>query len=159
MSLKGSVIFLFYKKCLSLVLIFSIFLMSCSPLQVDTERDSVTILNDIITQFQLEEGILYSDRMDAEYPLSASMLERMFPDRGDTADMIYIVSAAVWFSKRFSEREVIVFQICDLSHQRELLYLLAKRAKKKENAVVFANGIYLYLICTEQNEAIMRYLG
>ena len=34
-----------------------------------------------------------------------------------------------------------------------------EKSEKKENAVVFANGIYLYLICTEQNEAIMRYLG
>ena len=35
---------------------------------------------------------------------------------------------------------------------------LQKRAKKKENAVVFADGVYVYLICTDQNEEISRYL-
>jgi hypothetical protein len=156
---KGSVIFLRYKKYLCLILIFSVFLTSCSSLKTEGREDAQAVLEDIIRTFSIEEGSLYSDRMDASYPLTASMLERMFPDRGDTADLVYVVSSAVWFSRRFSEKEIIVFQICDLSHQRELLYLLAKRAKKKENAVVFANGIYLYLICTEQNEAIMRYLG
>ncbi len=150
---------MFYRKYLSLLLVFSVLLTSCAPVKTEKDQDAMTVLEDIVMQFQLEEGVLYCNHPDAEYPLSASMLERMFPERGDTADLVYVVSSAVWFSRRFSQKEIIVFQICDLSHQRELLYLLAKRAKKKENAVVFANGIYLYLICTEQNEEIMRYLG
>lgn len=149
---------MFFKKFMSLILIFSVFLTACLPVQTDRDDDALTVLDDIVTQFQLEEGMIYSNRLDAEYPLTASMLERMFPERGDTADLVYVASSAVWFSRRFSEKEIIVFQICDLSHQRELLALLAKRAKKKENAVVFANGIYLYLICTDRNDAIMRYL-
>ena len=50
------------------------------------------------------------------------------------------------------------FEVCDLSHTEDITHLLQKRAKKKENAVVFADGVYVYLICTDQNEAISRYL-
>ena len=74
------------------------------------------------------------------------------------ADFPYVTSCAVYFSRHFSEREIVVLKLCDLSHQRELLRLLRKRAEKKENAVAFADGVYVYLICTDQNEEIKHYL-
>jgi hypothetical protein len=69
-----------------------------------------------------------------------------------------VVSAAVYFSKRFSEHEILIFKVCDLSHTEDITRLLQKRARKKENAVVIADGVYIYLICTDQNESIINYL-
>ena len=139
-------------------MIFFLFLSSCVPLKTERKGDAAEVLLDILTEFHMENGALYSKKEDAEYRLTDPLLARMFPDTGDMADFAYVTSAAVWFSRRFSENEIIVFKLCDLSHQRELLRLLAKRAEKKENAVAFANGIYVYLICTDQNAEIMRYL-
>ncbi len=156
--MNGSVIFLFFRKILIYFLIFSLFFVSCAPLKNETKGDATEVLTDILSQFPIENGAVYSDQNGAEYPLTDALLARMFNDEGDMADFAYVTSAAVWFSRRFSEREIVVLKLCDLSHQRELLRLLARRAEKKENAVAFANGIYVYLVCTDRNEEIMRYL-
>lgn len=156
--MNGRVIFLFYRK-LWLVLIVLMFLLnSCRPFVSKPQGNAEEILQEIVSQFYLPDGVIYSKREDAEYLLTDSLLERMFPDTGDLADFYYVSSAAVWFSRRFSEGEIVVLELCDLSHQRELLRLLSKRTEKKENAVAFANGIYVYLICTDKNKEIMRYL-
>lgn len=116
------------------------------------------ILAEILSNFTLSDGLVYESAMNAEYPLTDAMLARMFPDDGDTADLVCLISAAVYFSKRFSEHEIIVFQLSDLSHTEKIVRLLQKRAKKKENAVVFADGVYVYLICTDRNGEIVSFL-
>jgi hypothetical protein len=140
-----------------LILFLTIFLVSCAP-SFAQKGDATAILEDLLCHFQIREGILYSDRTDAEHPLSDALLARMFDDDGDMADFAYVTSVSVYFSRHFSEREILVLQISDLSHQTILKQLLQKRARKKENAVVFTNGIDLYLICTNRNEDIIRYL-
>ena len=145
-------------KCFIVLLIFAFFFVSCSPLSSKRKGDATAILQEILSVFPGKEGAIYSDREEAEYPLTDALIARMFPDMGDLDDFSYVVSRAAWFSRRFSDREILILEICDLSHQKDLLRLLEKRKKKKENAVVFADGIYLYLICTDQNEEIIRYL-
>ncbi|MBQ8497868.1 MAG: hypothetical protein IJ489_10510 [Clostridia bacterium] len=149
---------MFYKKLMIVLLIFSLLFVSCVPQKKMQKGDAQTVLEDILVQFGLENGALYSEKNDAQYRLTDALLARMFNHTGDLADFAYVDSAAVWFSRRFNEKEIVVLRLCDLSHQRELLRLLTERAQKKENAVAFANGIYVYLICTDKNEEIMRYL-
>ena len=122
------------------------------------KREAEEILRDVLSCFQISDGYIYSTKPLAEYPLSDAVLARMFPERGDTDDLYCLHSAAVYFSKRFCEDEIIVFELCDISNRDKILTLLQKRARKKENAVVFSDGVYVYLICTDQNEEISRYL-
>ena len=70
----------------------------------------------------------------------------------------FILSYRPYFSKRFCEYEIIVFELFDISSRDKIIALLQKRAKKKENAVVASDGVYVYLICTDRNEEINRYL-
>ena len=146
------------KKLLPL-LIVACFLTACglSLPRVRTESAS-QIMSEILSEFALEDGFVYESDLEAELPLTDKLLARMFPDDGDTEDLVCVVSAAAYFSKRFSEHEILIFQVCDLSHTEDIEHLLRKRAKKKENAVVITDGVHVYLICTDQNEAISRYL-
>lgn len=150
------VIFLFYKKLTVGFLIVSLLLVSCTPKKTIQKGDAYTVLEQILLQFNIENGAIYGKNEKADYLLTDALLERMFDHAGDLADFAYVESVAIWFSRRFNEKEIIVLKLYDLSHQRELLNLLSKRAAKKENAVAFANGIYVYLVCTDQNEVIMR---
>ena len=145
------------KYCiLAFLLIFAA--VSCGLPKTPRSGSAAEIMADILEHFEQGEGFVFTDERDAQYPLTDAMLARMFPDEGDTADLFCVVSSAVFFSKRFSDREITVFELCDISHTESIVSLLQKRAKKKENAVVFADGVYVYLICTDENEAISRYL-
>ena len=127
-------------------------------LRSEREGNASEIMEELLTEFPLAEGYVYESRLGAELPLTDALLARIFPDDGDTADLFCVESAAIYFSKRFSEHEIVVFRLCDRSHTEDIEKLLQKRAKKKENAVVITDGVYVYLICTDRNEAISRYL-
>ena len=137
-----------------------VFLLTACDIAAPTKRQGTAedVLHEILSEFTLADGFVYESKRDAELPLTDAMLARMFPDDGDTADLFCVKTAAVYFSKRFSEHEILVFELCDLSHTEDIVRLLQKRAKKKENAVVISDGVYVFLICTDQNEAISRYL-
>ena len=141
---------------LALALMFTA--VSCGLTGPSQGASASEILGLLTEKFELEDGFVYTSERVTEYPLTDALLARMFPDDGDTADLFCVVSAAVYFSKRFCDREIIVFELCDISHTQMIVRLLQKRAKKKENAVVFADGVYVYLICMDKNEAISRYL-
>ena len=134
-------------------------LTACSVPAPTKQRGSAEeVLYEILSEFMFSDGFVYGSNLDSVLPLTDAMLARMFPDDGDTADLFCVKTAAVYFSKRFSEHEIIVFELCDRSHTEDIVWLLQKRAKKKENAVVIADGVSVFLICTDQNDAISRYL-
>ena len=139
-------------------LLLAVTAVSCAIPKTARNGSAADVLTEILKEFAQEEGFVYTDEANTDHPLTDAMLARMFPDEGDTADLFGVVSSAVYFSKRFCEHEIIVFKLCDISHTDTVVRLLQKRAKKKENAVVFADGVYVYLICTDENEAISRYL-
>ena len=147
-------------KKLFLFPIALLILVSCTVLPPPSQQkgSAAEIMSALLSQIPQEDGFVYASEIDAALPLSDAMLARMFPDEGDTADLGCVVSAAVYVSKRFSKHEIVIFELCDRSHTEKIVRLLQKRAKKKENAVVFADGVYVYLICTDCNEAISRYL-
>ena len=146
-------------KKLCLLLTLACFLTSCSlSLPHGRSGSASQIMSELLSEFALAEGFVYESDLEAALPLTDQLLARMFPDDGDTEDLFCVVSAAAYFSKRFSEHEILIFEVCDLSHTGDITRLLQKRARKKENAVVIADGVYIYLICTDQNESIINYL-
>ncbi len=147
------------RKFCSLALLCAFLLTACSVSEQTKHRENAEqILSEILSEFSLADGFVYESGRDAALPLTDAVLARIFPDDGDTADLFCVDSAAIYFSKRFSEHEIIVFELCDRSHTEDIALLLQKRAKKKENAVVISDGVYVFLICTDQNEAISRFL-
>ena len=155
---RGEMEIIMRKFCLWAL--FFVFLFTSCDVSAPTKSrgTAAEILYEILSEFTLAEGFVYESGHNAALPLTDALLARMFPDDGDTADLFCVKTAAVYFSKRFSEHEILVFELCDLSHTEDIVRLLQKRAKKKENAVVIADGVYVFLICTDQNEAISRYL-
>ena len=146
------------KFIIFLFLVIFIFVSCDSGSQTLKKGDAEEILLDILNHFQIENGSVYSTGLSSENPLTDSLLARMFPDRGDTEDLFCVRSAAVYFSKRFSDGEILVFELYDISNRNKIISIFQKRAKKKENAVVLSDGVYIYLICTDRNEEISRYL-
>ena len=147
------------RKFLIFLCLIVFFSSSCSSGPNHSQKgDAEEVLQSVLSYFQLHDGYLYSTRPLSECPLTDAILARMFPEPGDTEDLICICSAAVYFSKRFCEYEIIVFELFDISSRDKIIALLQKRAKKKENAVVASDGVYVYLICTDRNEEINRYL-
>jgi hypothetical protein len=107
--------------------------------------------------FSITDGYVYGKCEGETHFLSDAMLERMFMG-ADLADLCYVESMAVYFSRRFSEREILVIVLFDMSHREAIVALLEKRANRKENALVSTNGRYVYLVCTENNEEILSFL-
>ena len=147
------------RKFCSLTLLFAFLLTACSVSEKTTRKGNAEkILYEILSEFEFTDGFIYGSTHESAFPLTDAMLARMFPDDGDTADLFCVKTAAIYFSKRFSEHEILIFELCDRSHTEDIVRLLQKRAKKKENAVVISDGVYVFLICSDQNEAISRYL-
>ncbi len=141
-----------------LLLFVTVFLFSSCSVPFSTEtRSAEAILNAVLTEFSISDGFYYSDAEDAAHPLTDALLSRMFMGKR-LDDLRYVRSMAVWFSRRYREGEIIVIELFDRSHQRAVMALLSTRAGQKENAVLFANGAYLYLVCTEQNDEIKAFL-
>ena len=147
------------RKFLVFLLLLAFLSVSCGK-QSDILRqgNAEEILLDVLSHFQLAEGTVYSTGLLSENPLTDALLARMFPDQGDTEDLYCIRSAAVYFSRRFSDGEILVFELYDISNRDKITALFQKRARKKENAVVLSDGVYVYLICCDQNGEISRYL-
>lgn len=147
------------RKFLIFLFLLLVVFSSCGQKPQHSKKgEAEEILTDVLSCFGITDGYVYSSRPLAEYPLTDALLARMFPERGDTEDLVCVYSAAVYFSKRFCEDEIIIFELCDISERDKIVSLLQKRANKKENAVVLSDGVYVYLICTDQNEEISRYL-
>ena len=134
-------------------------LVSCgSDALSSTKGEAEEILRDVLSQFQITDGSVYSTALSAEHPLTDALLARLFPERGDTEDLYCVRSGAAYFSKRFSKDEILIFELYDISNRDKIVALFRKRANKKENAVVLSDGVYVYLICTDRNAEISRYL-
>lgn len=146
------------RKFIIFLFLIGFLFISCTPSDPLKKGNAEEILRDVLNQFQMTDGTVYSRGLTAENPLTDSLLARMFPERGDTEDLCYVRSAAVYFSKRFSDEEILIFELHDISGREKIVALFQKRANKKENAVVLSDGVYVYLICTKQNEEIKRYL-
>ena len=145
------------KKLLCFTLIIICIFSSCLPSLSKETRNADEILEAVLAEYGIEDGYCYSTRKDAKHPLTDTFLERMFFGARRSV-LRYVDSMAVYCSRRYNEREIIVIELYDVSHQKAVMALLLERAEKKENAVVFSNGVYLYLLCTERNEEIREYL-
>lgn len=118
---------------------------ACSELSAITER------------FGLDDaGVIYSDDENAGYVLTQSMLSSMFS--GNENKFRYAVSCAAYFSRRFSDGEIVVIQVSDRSRREEIYGMCLRRAAKKHNAIVYADGNFVYLICTDINSEIAGYI-
>lgn len=149
---------IFLKKIIVLLTVLAFVLSSCkSPLEEDV-GDAEEVLRRIIDRFELSGGVIYSDMPEAEYFLTDALKEKLFSDGNGLPEFESVVSCAVYVSRRFSEEEIIVLKLCDKSHREALMKLCRRRAAKKENAVLYANGVYIYLVCTDRNEEILAYL-
>ena len=129
------------------------FFSSCGVSSFESSS-SEELLRDIMICFQTEDGHLYSRDEKARYPLTDAMLDRMFFG-ASLEDLRYVESMAVYFSGRFCDHEIVVVELFDMSHRKTIASLLTKRAELKEHATVYAQGNYVFLICTEQNEEIL----
>ncbi len=145
------------KRGICILIAMMVCFSSCKSQIFPETKRADEVLQTILSEFSVDEGYLYSDALEAERPLTDAMLERMFSG-ADLADFRYACSMAVYFSKRYSEHEIIVIELFDMSHRGAVEALLRKRMEKKENAVVISNGVYVYLICTDQNDEIKNYV-
>ncbi len=139
------------------MLIFVLIFSSCAAFS-EEDADAQEKLERVLEAFSIGDGVLYSTREDAEYILSDAMTERMFFYGKDISSLAEVESAAAYFSRRFSDEEIVVLKLFDLSYRNEVEALCKLRASKKENAIVFCDGVYIYLICTGKNEEIHNYL-
>ena len=147
------------RKFLFFLLLLAFLSVSCGKqTNILKKGEAEELLQDVLSHFQLAEGTIYSTGLLSENPLTDALLARMFPEQGDTDDLYCVRSAAVYFSKRFSDGEILVFELYDISNRDKITALFQKRAKKKENAVVLSDGVYIYWICTDRNGEISRYL-
>lgn len=144
-------------KKLSVFLALALFfLTSCGS--VPRERGTAeAALRDILARFGMEDGVIYGDG-EGEEPLSDGMLASLLCEGGASSYLRYVESRAVYFSRRFSPHEILVLRLSDKSHRQEAVTLLRRRAEKKKNAVVYADGVYVFLLCTDKNAEILSYI-
>lgn len=145
------------RKWMSVFLLFTIFLTACAP-SFSEKESAAEKLSAVLDEFDLTSGTVYSTDMDAEYPFTDAMAERMFFFGRDISALSHAESTAVYVSHRFSAEEIVVMKLCDPSHRDEVERLFQLRAEKKKNAIVFHDGVYVYLICTDQNEQICQFI-
>ncbi len=86
------------------------------------------------------------------------MIARMFEGCGELSVFAHVDAMAVYCSRRFSPCEITVMKLSDRSHRDEAVRLCRARAAKKKNAAVYADGVYVYLLCTEKNAEILDFL-
>ena len=121
------------------------------------EPTADALLRDVMCDFGIADGYLYVRDALAEHPLTDAMLERMFLG-ASLEDLRYVKSMAAYLSGRLCEKEIIVIELFDMSHRKALTSLLTKRADLKDGALVYAQGNYVYLLCTERNDEILAFL-
>ncbi len=130
--------------CFLLTLLFSA--SACAPVFERKTRCAEEELSYILEEKGIAEGIVYSTSRDAAYPLTDAIMERLFLG-ANREDLCFVRSAALYVSRRFTEKEIFVLELYDRSHLEAVKKLLMRRAEKKENAVLSDHGVYLYLIC------------
>lgn len=142
---------------LLLAVLVSLPLGSCGR---ENRRGSAeAVLSGIIGSFGLQSaGTVYSDGKDAKRELSDGMLSSMFAGGGNIGTFSHVVSCAAYFSLKFSGDEIVVIELCDISHRGEIYDMCERRAAKKKNAVVYAEGRFVYLICTDFNADVTDYI-
>ena len=148
----------FMKIRILFLLVIAVLVSSCTPTWTAEQGDAEEVLEEILNRFEFSDGVVYSDRNDADFVLSDAMIERMFSDGYGVPAFEYVVSCAAYLSRRYSDHEIVVIKLCDKSHREEMMQVCRRRAAKKENAVVYADGVYVYLICTDRNEEILDYI-
>ncbi len=139
------------KQVCLLLLILALILCGCHKVQ--NKGSAPEILDEVLGEVPLSEGYVYV-RDGTQKTLTDAMLARLFPD-ARLDDLCYVKSMALYLSGRFCEDEILILELYDPSHGEALLALLKKRSEKKENAVLYADGVYLYLISGEKNKEIL----
>lgn len=69
-----------------------------------------------------------------------------------------VKSCAVFLFQNFSDGEIDVIELCDVSHKPEMLAVVKRRARKKSGAVVLSRGRYIFLISCDDAEKIADYI-
>ncbi len=137
-------------------MLVSVFFVSCIPARQES-RSAYAILQELLSVFPMGDGYCYGTASDAKETLTDEMVTRLFLDMR-AEDLRYVEEMAIYLTKSFREGEIIVMKLFDPSHAKAVMSLLKRRAEKKENAALLQNGVYLYLICTDRNDAIISHL-
>lgn len=145
------------RKFWALCLLCAVFFTSCSSV-FSADDSAAEKLYAVLTEFSLTEGAVYSTEENEDYPFTDAMAERMFFWGRDISALSHAESTAVYVSRRFSSEEIVVVKLYDFSHRDEVEALFLSRAEKKKNAIVFCDGVYVYLICAENRDEIKRFL-
>ena len=145
------------RKFWVLCLLCAVFFTSCSSV-FSADDSAAEKLYAVLTEFSLTEGAVYSTEENEDYPFTDAMAERMFFWGRDISALSHAESTAVYVSRRFSSEEIVVVKLYDFSHRDEVEALFLSRAEKKKNAIVFCDGVYVYLICAENRDEIKRFL-
>lgn len=148
---------IFLRKFCALLILCAVFFTSCSPI-FSADDSAVEKLYTVLTEFSLTEGAVYSTEENEDYFFTDAMAERMFFWGRDISALSHAESTAVYVSRRFSSEEIVVAKLHDLSHRDEVETLFLSRAEKKKNAIVFCDGVYVYLVCAENRDEIKRFL-
>ena len=145
------------RKFLSLWLLCAVLFTSCTPV-FSADDSAAEKLYAVLAEFSLTEGAVYSTEENEDYPFTDAMAERMFFWGRDISALSHAQSTAVYVSRRFSSEEIVVVKLRDRSYRDEVEALFLIRAEKKKNAIVFCDGVYVYLICAENRDEIKRFL-
>ena len=130
---------------------------SCAPV-FSVDDSAAEKLYAVLAEFSLTEGAVYSTEEKEDYPFTDAMAERMFFWGRDISALSHAQSTAVYVSRRFSSEEIVVVKLRDRSYRDEVEALFLIRADKKKNAIVFCDGVYVYLVCAENRDEIKRFL-
>ena len=145
------------RKFLSLWLLCAVLFTSCTP-AFSADDSAAEKLYAVLAEFSLTEGAVYSTEENEDYPFTDAMAERMFFWGRDISALSHAQSTAVYVSRRFSSEEIVVVKLRDRSYRDEVEALFLIRAEKKKNAIVFCDGVYVYLVCAENRDEIKRFL-
>lgn len=145
------------RKFMSLWLLCVVLFTSCAPV-FSVDDSAAEKLYAVLAEFSLTEGAVYSTEENEDYSFTDAMAERMFFWGRDISALSHAESIAVYVSRRFSSEEIVVVKLHDRSYRDEVEALFLIRAKKKNNAIVFCDGVYVYLVCAENRDEIKRFL-
>lgn len=116
-------------------------------------------LNMITDTFSLSGmGAVYARGEKCERELSDELVARMFSEGGNITAFENVKSCAVFLFQNFSDGEIDVIELCDVSHKPEMLAVVNRRARKKSGAVVLSRGRYIFLISCDDAEKIADYI-
>lgn len=142
--------------CFALLFFILIYFVGCGTVQ---EGSAVYKLNMIISEFSLSEmGAVYARGEECERELSDGLIATMFSEGGNITAFGNVKSCAVFLFRDFSDGEIDVIELCDISHKPEMLAMVNRRAGKKSDAIVISRGRYIFLLNCENAENIADYI-